>query len=150
MAAAERKEVLNIPLKAMFQAVSDYGAYSEFVTGMKKSKVIGPTADGTAKKAEFELEMIKRIAYSIVVSEKLDEATGMAEVKWTLDASDFMKRNDGKWTMKALGPNQTEVLYSLEIEFNFPAPGFILKGLVANSLPTAIREFYERALKIKG
>jgi len=149
VAAAERKETLNIPLKAMFQAVTDYQAYSEFVTGMKKSQVIGPSADGKGKKAEFELEMIKKISYSINVNDSFDEASGLATVQWSLDHSDFMKKNDGKWTMKALGPNQTEVNYSLEIEFNFPAPGFILKGLVANSLPTAIREFYQRALKQK-
>ena len=148
MAAAERKEILNIPLKAMYQAVTDYAAYSEFVTGMKKSRVVGPHNGG--KKAEFEVEMIKRISYSLILSDKIDESAGTAEISWTLDSSDFMKKNDGRWNLRSLGPNQTEVIYTLEVEFNFPAPGFILKGLVSNSLPVAIREFSDRAAKLRG
>jgi hypothetical protein len=33
------------------------------------------------------------------------------------------------------------------VDLNFPVPGFIMKGLVSNSLPAAIREFSERAQK---
>jgi hypothetical protein len=51
------------------------------------------------------------------------------------------------WELKSLGPNKTQVLYKLEIDFDFPVPGFVLKKLVASALPKTIREFSDEALR---
>jgi|GEM_PF-523803 len=146
MAAAERTEIVEVPLKKMYAAVVDYSSYPQFVTGMKSAKLVGES--GAAKQVAFDLEMMKRVQYTVNLTDRLDESAGTAEVAWTLASSEFFKLNNGKWTLKAVDTQRTEVTYSLELEVTFPVPGFMLKGLVAKGLPAAIREFAERARTI--
>ena len=145
MAAAERKEVIDVPLKTFFDVVCDFSSYPEFVTGMKKAKLLGE--EGGRKKVEFELELMKRVQYVVSLAQTMDGNAGTAKVDWHLVSSEAMKVNNGTWLLKALGPQKTEVTYKLEVEVNFPVPGFIMRGLVGNSLPTAIKEFVDRAKK---
>ena len=144
MGAAERKEIVPIPLKKLFDVIVNYTAYPEFVTGMKGARVVQEVEPGI-KLIEFDLEMMKRLKYTIRISDKLNDDGKSAEIFWTLDKSDLMKKNIGRWNLRALNERETEVNYSLEVELNFPVPGFIMKGLVSNSLPAAIKEFSERA-----
>ncbi len=142
MASAERTEVVDLSLHDIYQVVVDYESYPQFVTGVKSAKV---GQDGQNKTILFDMEMIKRLQYSVKVLENLDEKAGTAHIHWTLLKSDFFKKNNGGWKLKSLGPNKTEVTYHLDVEFSFMVPGFILKGLIANAMPSAIREFTERA-----
>ncbi len=143
MASAERREIVDVPLKAFFDAVNDFEAYPKFVTGMKEAKLLGE--EGGVKRVHFDMDMMKRVQYSVKLKSRLDEAAGHGEVSWTLDQSEFFKKNDGLWQLKAAGPTRTEVLYRLDIEFAFSVPGFVLKGLIAKGLPAAIAEFTKRA-----
>jgi ribosome-associated toxin RatA of RatAB toxin-antitoxin module len=144
--AAERKESVNVSLEALYGVITDYASYPEFVTGMKKARVLEEGPAG--KRVVFDLEMMKRIEYTVRMNESKSDDGQTAQVEWTLESSDFMKKNNGRWSLKKTGPEQSEVVYSLEVEFKFPVPGFVLKGLVSNSLPSAIREFTERAKKL--
>ncbi len=141
MAKAERTEIFDISLAKFFQAVSDFSSYPEFVTGVKNVSVEGA-------RVNLDMDLMKRIEYSILVNQQLDATRGEASLNWKLDKSQQMKTNNGSWKLKSLSPSKTEVTYSLELEFSFPVPGFILKGLVANSLPKAMKEFADRALKL--
>lgn len=129
-------------MKDLYTAITDYASYPQFVTGMKDARVEeGPQG----RKVHFDLELMKRLQYSVLIESKLDEAAGTARVWWKLDRSEFFKANNGSWELKALGPSKTEVTYKLDLDFAFPVPGFILKNLVKGSLPSAIRDFGERA-----
>lgn len=143
MAVAERTETVDVPLKAFFNAVVDYAAYPQFVTGMKSAKLVGES--GGAKQVSFDLEMMKRVQYTVNLTDRFDENAGTGLVAWTLSESPFFTINNGKWTLKALGPTKTEVTYSLELEVTFPVPGFMLKGLIAKGLSATIAEFAKRA-----
>lgn len=147
MAGAERKETVNVPLKALYRAITDFDSYPQFVTGVKTCRTVSGT--DAEKVVEFDVEMMKRIQYSIRAKSQIDEAAGTATVNWQLEKSEFFKSNNGSWTLKALGPTQTEAVYRLDLEFNMSVPGFILKGLVANALPSAIKEFGTRAATLK-
>jgi ribosome-associated toxin RatA of RatAB toxin-antitoxin module len=146
VASAERTETVDVPLKSFYRAVADYESYPQFVTGMKSAKLVGE--EGGAKKVHFDLDMMKRVQYTVRLTDKFDEGAGEAAVAWTLDSSEFFKVNNGTWTLKALGPAKTQVTYKLELEFSFPVPGFVLKGLVAKGLPAAINEFAKRAREV--
>ncbi len=143
MAQAERQEVVDIPMKDFYQVIEDFAAYPQFVTGMKDAKILEEKPD--RKKIFFDMEMVKRLQYSVWATGKFDEAKGVAELSWELADSSFFKKNNGRWRLKALGVQKTEVTYSLDVEFSFSVPGFILKGLISNSLPLAIKEFAKRA-----
>jgi len=46
------------------------------------------------------------------------------------------------------GAQSCKVHYAVEVEFNFPVPGFLLKGVVKSTLPTMMNSFFERAKKL--
>lgn len=146
MAAAEKTEIVDLSLKSLFQVITDYAAYPEFVNGMKSTQVL--SNGGPKKKILFDMDMIKRLQYVVEVNEEFHADKGEAKVWWTLVESSFFKVNNGWWSLKALSPTQTEVTYKIELDFSFSVPGFILKGLISNNLPAAIRDFSRRAGEI--
>ena len=149
MGSAQRIETIDLPLHQLFAVINDYAAYPEFVGGMKGAKLLGPGSGGSTR-VEFDLDMMKRIRYVVQIRGDMNEARDSATVHWDLVSSDLMKKNSGTWTLKSAGPSRTEVTYELEVELNFPVPGFILKGLIAKQLPAAIAEFTKRTREKGG
>jgi ribosome-associated toxin RatA of RatAB toxin-antitoxin module len=140
MAQAEQEKVFGVSAEKYFKAVADYEKYPEFVDGMKKVKA-ERGSDGALTVA-YDLSMMsKDMSYTL----KIAENSSKGEVSWSLVKSDFFKVNNGAWKIQALGPSQCRVRYSLEVEFSFSVPSFILKGIVKGSLPSMMNSFYERA-----
>jgi ribosome-associated toxin RatA of RatAB toxin-antitoxin module len=143
MAAAERTEIVDVPLIKIYEAIRDYENYPSFVTGASQVKVL--SRDGNVVTVQFDVEMMKRVEYVLNLKEDLDAEGRSARISWNLESSKFFKINNGLWELKALGPEKTQVLYKLEVEFDFPVPGFVLKKLVASALPKTIQDFSTRA-----
>jgi ribosome-associated toxin RatA of RatAB toxin-antitoxin module len=143
MAAAERTDIVDVPLNKLYQAICDYDNYPKFVTGASNVKLL--SREGNASRVQFDVEMMKRVEYVLKIKEEIDPEGRSARVSWTLDSSKFFKISNGLWELKALGPEKTQVLYKLELEFEIPVPGFVLKKLVASALPKTIQEFSDRA-----
>ncbi|HVJ66093.1 MAG TPA: SRPBCC family protein [Bdellovibrionota bacterium] len=142
MASAELTEVIDLPIRSLFAAITDYDNYPKFVTGMKSVAVSG---GGQNKVVSFDLEMMKRFQYSVNMRESFDEASGQAEVSWSIKEPGLFKVNNGCWKLKSLGPDKTQVTYSLDVEFSFGVPGFILNGLVKKNIPANIKSFSQWA-----
>ncbi|HXH74520.1 MAG TPA: SRPBCC family protein [Bacteriovoracaceae bacterium] len=143
MAKAERTEVYDVPVEKMYKAIIDYKSYPKFVDGMKSVDVQTESADGATVK--FCLNIMKEISYILKLSHKPNK-----EVSWTLVTGDMMKVNNGKWTLKDLGNNKTEVTYSLEVELKgfIPGLGMIEKTLVSTNLPSSMKSFGKRAASL--
>lgn len=143
MARAERTEVFDVPADKMYKAITDYKSYPSFVDGMKSVEVQTESADGATVK--FNLSLIKDISYMIKLAHKPN-----SEVSWSLVTGDMMKVNNGKWTLKDLGGNKTEVTYSLEVELKgfLPGLGMIEKTLVTTNLPLNMKAFAKRAASL--
>ncbi len=142
MAQAEMEKSYEVSADKYYQAVSAYEKYPEHVDGMKSVRV---ERNGAEIIGHYDLSMMsKDMSYSL----KLKEDATKHEVSWTLFKSDFFKVNNGAWKITSTGPNSCKVHYSVEVEFNFSVPGFILKGVVKGTLPGMMNSFYERAKKI--
>lgn len=143
MARAERTETFDVPVDKMYKAITDYKAYPSFVDGMRSVEVQTESADGATVK--FNLSLIKDISYMIKLAHKPN-----LEVSWSLVTGDMMKVNNGKWTLKDLGGNKTEVTYSLEVELKgfLPGLGMIEKTLVTTNLPLNMKAFAKRAASL--
>lgn len=139
MAQAEFHEVLSIPKDKLYQAIIRYEDYPQFVEGLESVKVERKGA-GRAR-VSYRVNMMKEVNYTLDLTE--DEAAGV--VHWTMVSSDSFKMNNGRWELKDLGGGKTDVKYSLELDFNFPVPGFILNRLVKGSLPSMVKSFVKRA-----
>src|SRR5580704_10035018 len=124
MANAEINEVVNVDFAKIYQVVSRYEEYPQFLDGCKSARVERKGA-GRARVA-YHVSMIKDVLYVLDHEENVDADAGTGTVEWKLVESDTFKMNSGKWALKSLGPGKTEVNYSLEVEFKIPVPGLIL------------------------
>lgn len=139
MAQADYQETLSVDRRKLFEAITRYEDYPQFVDGVKKVEVErkGP---GKARVRYF-VSMMKDIDYTLDHEE--DPEKGV--VTWKLVTSDFMAKNEGRWTLTEPSPGKTAVGYAIDIDFNFPVPGFILSKLVKGSLPSMVKGFAKRA-----
>lgn len=141
MAEAQHRQVVDVSLKKLYQAILDFEKYPRFASGVKQAQVLEKTTASTV--VQMQVEMMKKIDYSISVkSEYSDEK---AKVWWNLKEGDFFQKNDGLWELSSLGPEKTQVTYKLDLEFSVSVPSFILKGLIKTSLPKAVEEFTAEA-----
>ncbi|MES2527058.1 MAG: SRPBCC family protein [Bdellovibrionota bacterium] len=140
MAKASRTETYDVPAAKFYQAVIDYKNYNKFVPGVDSIEVQNESAEGATVK--FNINVIKKLSYILKLAHKPNQ-----EVSWSLVTGDYMKTNNGKWTLKDLGGNKTEVTYTLEIEVKGFIPGLSLieKGLVETNLPMTMSSFAKRA-----
>lgn len=139
MAQAEIKEVLSVDSEKLFQVITDYENYPDFVDACSGTKV--GKREGGKVQVTYSVNLIKEVSYTLEHIENKEAGT----MSWRLVSSEFLKKNTGSWKIKALGPGKCEVLYNLEIEFKIPVPGLILNSLVKKSLPGMMRNFEKRA-----
>jgi coenzyme Q-binding protein COQ10 len=140
MAKAERTETYDVPAEKLYQAIIDYKNYPKFVDGVSKVEV-SDESDAGAQVKMF-INIIKEISYTIKLKHEKNKV-----VSWSLVTGDYMKSNNGRWTLKDLGNGKTEVTYSLEVELKgfIPGLGMIEKTLVSTNLPMTMKAFAKRA-----
>lgn len=143
MAQATRTETYDVPASNFYQSIIDYKGYVGAIPGVESIEILNESADGATVK--FNINLIKKISYTLKLSHKPNE-----EVSWSLVTGDYMKTNNGRWTLKSLGENKTEVTYSLEIEVKGFIPGLsmIEKGLVTTNLPITMQAFAKKAASL--
>lgn len=133
MAEANFKTTCKVSKDLFVKAVTDYPAYPKFVDGC--TKVDLEKISDLESIVTYHVSMMgQTLTYKLkhVLNEDHSRLT------WDLVSSDKIKKNSGKWIFKSAGAESVEVDYTIDIEFNFPIPGFILTGLVKGSLPKMI------------
>jgi len=143
MAGAEFHEVKDVNREKLFEALRRYEDYPKFVEGMKTAKV--DRSKSGQIRASYEVSMMKDVAYTLDLKEEYTPGAEVYRIQWSLVESDSFKKNNGTWELRDAGKGKTDVKYSLEIEFNFSVPGFILNRLVKGSLPSMVEGFCKRA-----
>jgi ribosome-associated toxin RatA of RatAB toxin-antitoxin module len=144
MAQAEETRTYDVDAQKFYTVITQYEKYPEFVDGMKK--VTLERAPGAREfVGHYELSMMgKDMSYSLLLQENPDQG----ELSWSLKSSEFFKVNNGKWKIESLGAGQCRATYSLEVEFTFSVPGFVLKPMIKGTLPSMMNGFAERAKKL--
>lgn len=139
MAQAELHEVFSVDAKKLFEVITRYEDYPQFVTGCTGVKVErkGP---GKAR-ADYNVSMIKDLSYTLDHTENAEKGV----VEWKMVKSDFMTANQGRWVLTPKGAGKTDVRYEVEVDFNFPVPGLILNRVVKGSLKPMVQSFVDRA-----
>ena len=140
MASAQRTEIVDVEINRLYEVITDYSKYPDFVEGVSAIKVI--SQNETSAQGEYSLNLIKSFKY--IINIKQEKPT---HISWTLDSGDLFKKNDGQWKLKDLGNGKTEVTYSLDIDFKMFAPSSILSALTNKNLPMMMDSFFKRAKK---
>ncbi len=142
MAGATQTVVVDVPRDVLFEVIRDYERYPEFLDDMEAARVV--RRDDDAVEAEFTLNVIKRISYTLRLVERAPE-----RLEWSLVKGMF-KRNDGSWTLEELPGGRTRATYSIEITIGVFLPGTIVNRLVGKTLPATLQAFKQRAESLHG
>jgi ribosome-associated toxin RatA of RatAB toxin-antitoxin module len=140
MAHAEHHDVLSVGKDQLLAAITQYENYPKFIDGCQSVQVERQPSGAVRVSYHVNL-MSKDVMYTLDHRENLAAGT----IEWSLVESNFFKKNNGKWEVKSAGAGKTDVLYSLEVEFKVPVPGFILNRLVKGSLPGMVKSFEKQA-----
>ncbi len=138
MAGAKESFVIEADLDALWEAITDYECYPEFVDGCASAEVI--ESNKNKKVVEYQVNKLKTINYTLEHIE-----TPKKKMTWTMREGEFFKSNDGSWSLKDLGDGEVEVTYEVEIGMPALVPKAIVKGLVSSSLPEMFDAFEARA-----
>lgn len=138
MAGVERTEIFEVSIDKIYQVITNYADYPEFVDGVTSIDIHEQTDDGA--KVTYSLDMIKKFSYTLNLKHVPNES-----VSWELVDGDLFKSNNGKWTLKDLGDGTTEVTYSLDVGFKVLVPKMISNKLTKSSLPAMMKSYHERA-----
>lgn len=144
MPSASRSIVVNVPPEHMFETITDYESYPDFIPEtlgveiMKKGKA-GKDGSRTVD-VKFDIKVIKQIDYTLRLTEEPHE-----RVTWELVEGKIFKSNNGSWELKAAGKGKTEATYTVDITIGLLVPQTITNMLVGSSLPKMLEQMKERA-----
>ena len=138
MATATRTEIVDVDINKLYDVLTDYAKYPDFVDGVSSTKVL--SQNDTSAKVEYSVNMIKSFKYTLATTQ-----VRPTKISWVLDSGDLFKKNEGTWALKDLGGGKTEVTYTLEVDFKMFAPNSILTALTQKNLPVMMESFFKRA-----
>jgi len=137
MSGAKESIIIDASREKVFDVISDFESYPEFLPEMKDVYVEEATAKEVV--ASFTLSLIKSIEYTLKI--KLNKPTS---VSWVLVEGEMMIRNTGSWKLKKLSAKKTEATYTIDVGFGLLVPSSVANMLVERSLPQMLENFRER------
>jgi coenzyme Q-binding protein COQ10 len=139
MAGAKHTTTFKVPLDALWEVITDYENYPEFVEGLESLEIT--KREGKNVYADYVVSMFgKKVKYSLKHTESPKKS-----LKWTMTEGEFFKSNDGGWDLKEIGDGETEATYSVDVGFPLLVPKSIVNTLTGTQLPTMMKAFETRA-----
>jgi coenzyme Q-binding protein COQ10 len=137
MAVATRTITIDAPREKVFDVVTNYEKYPEFLPEAKKVSV---KRSGTTAEVTWEINVIKTITYSLKMTEEKP-----SRVSWSFIKGEMMKDNKGSWVLEDAGEGKTRAIYTVELKLGALVPSSIEKALAESSLPKMLEAFKKRA-----
>ncbi|QDE91247.1 cyclase [Myxococcus xanthus] len=137
MPGASRTIIVNAPIEKVFDVITQYERYPEFlpeVKGIRTENRKGNTVD-----VHYKVDVVKTINYSIHVTE--ERPTRMS---WSYIKGEFMKDNQGSWVLVPEGEGKTKATYTVEMALGALVPKSVVSALVETSLPKMLDAFKRR------
>ena len=139
MPGASRSIVVNAPPEKVYDIVTHYDRYPEWLTEVKKIHT-SERKSGEVK-VHYEVDFkIKTIRYTILAREERPK-----RMSWSFVEGEVMKDNKGSWVLEPEGEGRTRVTYSVEVTVGPLVPKSILNALVDQSLPKMLDALKRRA-----
>jgi len=137
MPGASSSITINTPIKVIYDVVTDFETYPEFLPETREVEIIKKNAKSA--QVEFTIKLIKTIRY--MLDYKL---TPPKKVVWSYVEGDF-RDCSGSWVFTEQGKGVTEATYTVDVEFGLFVPKKITEMLVGRNLPVLMNSFKERA-----
>lgn len=138
MAGATRSIIINAPIEKVFDVITQYEKYGQFLSEVKEVRTSG--RQGNEVLVHYKVDVVKTIKYTIRVKE--ERPTRMS---WTFVEGEFMKDNKGSWVLEPAGEGKTKGTYTVEMALGALVPKSVVNALVDTSLPKMLEAFKRRA-----
>ncbi|HEY8207957.1 MAG TPA: SRPBCC family protein [Myxococcaceae bacterium] len=142
MPGASKSIVINAAPDKVFDVVSGYEKYPEFMGEVKEART--SNRKGNQVDVQFKVDLMKTIKYSLRMVEERP-----SKVTWTFIEGEFMKDNKGSWLLEPAGANQTKATYQIEMALGPLVPKTIVNALVDTQLPKMLESVKKRAESLK-
>jgi len=137
MAGASRSIVINAPIEKVFDIVTDFDKYPEFVPDLAGIKV--KSKNGNVAEVTFTINVMMKISYTLRLVE-----TRPTKVDWTLVDGQMMKTNEGGWLLEDQS-GKTKATYTVDVGLKGLVPKSVVNTLVDVNLPKMLEAFKRRA-----
>ncbi len=138
MPKAEHQLEIGAPIERVFDVISDYEHYPEFLPEMREAHVLS-RQDGVVV-VRFELELVMRLSYTLRLIEDRPHA-----LTWTLEQAKMMSQNSGGWKLAPVDAKRTHATYGLEVKLRGLIPKSVSTRLIGTTLPATMERFKTRA-----
>ena len=137
MSHASASIEINAPIKNVFDVISDFEAYPEFLNETQNVSV--DKKNGKNLVVTFTINMIKKITYTLDI--KLSPPNGLS---WKLVRGDMMKSNSGQWKLSEDKKGLTKAVYEIDMDLGGMVPKALTNKLVGTNLPAMLKQFRDR------
>lgn len=138
MPGATRTIVINAPIEKVFDVITQYERYPEFLTEVKKTRT--ENRKGDTVDVHYTVDVMKTVNYSIRVVEERPR-----RMSWSFIKGEVMKDNKGSWVLEPEGEGKTRATYNVEMALGLLVPKAVVNALVDTSLPKMLEAFKRRA-----
>lgn len=137
MPGVSRHIYIEAPPHRVYDVVSDFAGYPDFLPDVKETTLMHQTAKTCD--VEFVTHVMKDIRYSLRFTLRPPHG-----IQWHLLEGELMQANDGEWMLEPKGKG-TQATYTIEVQFGALVPKLITNMLVEANLPDLLRRVKERA-----
>ncbi|MBN1960663.1 MAG: SRPBCC family protein [Deltaproteobacteria bacterium] len=141
MTQVQQEILINAPIECVFNIITDYENYSDFLPDMK-SVTVESRKDGIAL-VRFEIELIMRVSYTLRLVEEPPR-----RLSWTLHYAKMISLNNGSWELEPKD-DKTLARYALEVKLRGLIPKSVSTRLLGTTLPDMLQRFRNHAENIR-
>lgn len=129
--------IVDAPLAEVAALLTDIAGYPQWLSSIKKVEVTESDDQGRGVKANVSVDagVMKDRA-----SLEYDWSAAPAQIVFSLDEADLMTAMDGKYLLKAIDADTTEVTYQLGVELSMPVPRMMIAKTEKATIDSALAE----------
>jgi ribosome-associated toxin RatA of RatAB toxin-antitoxin module len=128
---------VEAPLSDVAAKLTAIADYPQWLTSIKKVEVVDSDDQGRATSANVSIDagvMKDRATLSY------DWSKAPEEISFSLDEADLMTTMDGKYILKAIDADTTQVTYQLGVELSLPVPRMMISKTEKSTIDQALKE----------
>ena len=129
--------IVEAPLAEVAAKLTAIAEYPQWLTSIKKVEVVASDDQGRATSANVSIDagvMKDRATLSY------DWSKAPEEISFSLDEADLMTTMDGKYILKSIDEDTTQVTYQLGVELSLPVPRMMISKTEKSTIDQALKE----------
>ncbi len=136
---ASDETVVQAPAETVMHVITDYERYPEWAGNVKDAEIRATDDQGRGTRVWFHIDVkVTEIEYV------LGYEYGENRVSWHLEEGEQLNQLNGEYVLTE-EDGSTRVRYSLEVDIDFPMPGFLKQRAANQILETGLGELKRRA-----